>query len=105
MSTDKEKALLILNESKKEFKNCEKQFKELAKRLDDVSSALEYANTLLKRVLNESEHLNIHKDCKYYHEDTDCCHNYLMGCYTGLAFEVSRHEKCIEDIIKDSEDE
>lgn len=44
---------------------------------------------------------NPHVDCEYYNIDSDSCYNYIMGKYTGLAFDVSRHNKCIEDIVKD----
>ena len=54
------------------------------------------------RFLNEEKNQgNVHKDCKWYNEEKDYCSNYMMGVYTGLAFEVSRHNKCIKELIKD----
>ena len=54
--------------------------------------------------MNEEENEgNIHKDCKYYDSEKDYCRNYMMGSYTGLAFEVSRHKKCIDDMRKDGD--
>ena len=100
--SEKEKALIILEESKNAFNECQKQLNETGKALLECKRALDSANTYLKRVLNEEENEgNIHKDCKYYNSEKDYCRNYMMGRYTGLAFEVSRHKKCIDDIRKD----
>lgn len=98
----KEKALIILEESTKAYDECSKQLRETEKAFRECAQALVSANTYLKRVLNEEENEgNIHKDCKYYDSEKDYCRNYMMGCYTDLAFEVSRHKKCIDDIRKD----
>ena len=100
----KEKALLILEESKNAFNECQKQLMETEQAFGECKKAFEYANTLMKRILNEEENGgNIHKDCKYYNSEKDYCGNYMMGSYTGLAFEVSRHKKCIDDMRKDGD--
>ena len=100
----KEKALIILEESKKSYDECNKQLKETMNEFMRCSKALKCAETYLKRVLNEEENeVNIHKDCKYYNSENDYCRNYMMGRYTGLAFEVSRHKKCIDDMRKDGD--
>ena len=100
----KEKALLILKESRNAFNECSKQLRETEQAFRECQKAFECANTLMKRVLNEEENGgNIHKDCKYYNSERDYCSNYMMGCYTGLAFEVSRHKKCIKDIVEDDD--
>ena len=100
----KEKALLILEESKNAFNECQKQLRETEKAFRECEQALKSANTYLKKVLNEEENEgNIHKDCKYYNSEKDYCRNYMMGRYTGLAFEVSRHKKCIDDMRKDGD--
>ena len=100
----KEKALIILEESTKAYDECSKQLRETEKAFREYEQALKSANTYLKRVLNEEENDgNIHKDCKYYISEKDYCRNYMMGRYTGLAFEVSRHKKCIDDIRKDGD--
>ena len=100
----KEKALIILEESAKAYDECNKQLKETMKAFMACNKALKCAETYLKRVLNEEENKgNIHKDCKYYISEKDYCRKYMMGCYTGLAFEVSRHKKCIDDMRKDED--
>ena len=102
--TRTEKALVILKESKNAFDECSKQLMETEKAFRECEQALKSANTYLKRVLNEEENGgNIHKDCKYYNSEMDYCINYMMGIYTGLAFEVSRHKKCIDDMRKDGD--
>ena len=100
----KEKALIILEESTKAYDECSKQLRETEKAFRECEQALKCAETYLKRVLNEEENKgNIHKDCKYYISEKDYCRNYMMGRYTGLAFEVSRHKKCIDDMRKEEE--
>ena len=100
----KEKALIILKESTKVYDECTKQLMETEKAFRECAQALVSAKTHLERVLNEEENGgNIHKDCKYYNSEKDYCGNYMMGCHTGLAFEVSRHKKCIDDMIKDGD--
>lgn len=102
--SEKEKALIILEESIKAYDKCSKQLNETEKAFLECKRALDSANTYLKRVLNEEENeVNIHKDCKYYNSENDYCRNYMMGRYTGLAFEVSRHKKCIGDMRKDGD--
>ena len=101
--TRTEKALVILKENKNAFDECSKQLKETEKAFRECEQALNSANTYLKRVLNEEDDGNIHKDCKYYDSEKDYCRNYMMGRYTGLAFEVSRHKKCIDDMRKDGD--
>ena len=102
--TRKEKALVILKESTNAFDECSKQLRETEKAFRECEQALKSANTYLKKVLNEEENGgNIHKDCQYYNSEKDYCSNYMMGCYTGLAFEVSRHKKCIDDMRKDGD--
>ena len=102
--SEKEKALIILKESTNAFNECQKQLNETEKAFRECAQALASANTYLKRVLNKEENGgNIHKDCEYYNSEKDYCGNYMMGCYTGLAFEVSRHKKCIDDMIKDGD--
>ena len=100
--SDKEKALLILEKSRDAFDECSKQLRETEKAFRECQKAFEYANEQMKRILNEEENDgNIHKECQWYNSEKDYCSNYMMGCYTGLAFEVSRHKKCIDDMIKD----
>ena len=100
----KEKALLILEESRNAFNECQKQLRETEKAFRECEQALKSANTYLKKVLNEEENGgNIHKDCKYYISEKDYCRKYMMSNYTGLAFEVSRHKKCIDDMRKEEE--
>ena len=102
--TRTEKALVILKESKNAFDECSKQLSETGKAFLECKRALDSANTYLKRVLNEEENEgNIHKECKYYNSEKDYCRNYMMGRYTGLAFEVSRHKKCIDDMREDGD--
>ena len=97
--SEKEKALIILEESKNAFNECQKQLNETAKAFIECKRAFDSANTYLKRVLNEEENEgNIHKDCKYYDSEKDYCRYYMLGRYTVLAFEVSRHKKCIDDM-------
>ena len=97
--SNKEKALLILEESKKAFNECNKKMAKLTKTFDECRQSLEYANTQMKRILNEEENNgNIHEKCEWYNSERDYCGNYLM-VYTGLAFEVSRHKQCIDDIL------
>ena len=100
----KEKALLILEESKNAFNECQKQLNETGKAFLECKRALDSASTYLKRVLNEEENEgNIHKDCNHYDSEKDYCRAYIMGNYTELAFEVSRHKKCIDDMRKDGD--
>ena len=102
--TRKEKALIILEESTDAFNECQKQLKETAEAFIECKRAFNSANTYLKRVLNEEDNDgNIHKDCKYYISEKDYCRNYMLGSYTELAFEVSRHKKCIDDMRKDGD--
>ena len=102
--TRTEKALVMLKESENAFDECRKQVKETEKAFREFGQALKSANTLLKRVLNEEENGgNIHKDCQYYNSEKDYCSNYMLGRYTGLAFEVSRHKKCIGDMRNDGD--
>ena len=99
--SDKEKALLILEESKNAFNECQKQLRETEQAFKECQKAFKYANTLMKKILNEEENGgNIHKDCQYYNSEKDYCSNYLMGKYMGLAFEVSRHKSCIKDLVE-----
>ena len=100
--SEKEKALIILEESKNAFNECQKQLNETAEAFLGCKRALKFANTYLKRILNEEDNDgNIHKDCQHYDSEKDYCRNYIMGSYTELAFEVSRHKKCIDDMRKD----
>ena len=102
--SEKEKALIILEESAKVYDEYNKQLKETMKAFMKCNKALKCAETYLKRVLNEEENKgNIHKDCKYYNSEKDYCSNYMMGNYTDLAFEVSRHKECIDDMRKEEE--
>lgn len=99
--SDKEKALLIMEESQKAFNKFEKQFKKLSEAMLDLRRTFEDAKIMLKRVSNEEiNQCNIHKDCDYYNCEKDFCSNYLLGKYTALAFEVSRHNQCIKDMTK-----
>ena len=100
--SDKEKALLILEKASEEFTNCTTEIRKLQESLYDLNCAFENASDMLKRCLNEEENGgNIHKDCEYYNSEKDFCSNYMMGRYTGLAFEVSRHDKCIKDLVEE----
>lgn len=102
--SDKEKALLILEKSQKKFEEAEEQFKWLTKAILELKVAFQHSEKLLKRVINEeSNQGNIHQECEYYNNEKDFCSNYLMGQYTDLAFEVSRHKHCIKDIIKNGD--
>lgn len=102
--SEKEKALIILEESTNAFKECQKQLNETGKAFLECKRALNSATTYLQRLLNEEENDgNIHKDCKYYNSEKDYCRKYMMSNYTGLAFEVSRHKKCIDDMRKEED--
>lgn len=97
--TDKEKALLILEKSSEEFNKCAKEVRELNYKMEDLKKAFETARRMLKRCLNEEKNGgNIHKNCEWYNPVKDYCRNYMMG--TELAFEVSRHDKCIKDLVE-----
>lgn len=99
--SDKEKALLILEKASEEFTKCTTEIRKLQESLYALNCAFENASDMLKRCLNEEENNgNIHKECEYYNSEKDYCSNYMMGKYTGLAFEVSRHDKCIKDLVE-----
>lgn len=99
--SDKEKALLILKKAENAFNECGKQLRETQTAFMELTSAVETASDNLKRVLNEEENNgNVHKKCKYYNLEKDYCSNYMMGKYTGLAFEVSRYDRCIKDVVE-----
>ena len=99
--SDKEKALLILEKASDEFTKCTTEIRKLQESLYALNSTFENTSDMLKRCLNEEENEgNIHKDCEYYNPKNDYCGNYMMGKYTGLAFEVSRHNKCIKDLVE-----
>ena len=69
-------------------------------KVNDLNNAFQNTSRMLKRSLNEEKlGKNVHNDCEYYNQETDTCYNFLMGKYSGLAFEVSRYDKCIKDII------
>lgn len=53
--SEKEKALIILEESTNAFNECQKQLKETAEAFLGCKRAFDSANTYLKRVLNEEE--------------------------------------------------
>lgn len=98
--SDKDKALIILKEAEKELELCTKAANDLYSKINDLNNAFQSTSRMLKRSLNEEElGKNVHSDCEYYNQETDTCYNFLMGKYSGLAFEVSRYDKCIEDII------
>ena len=100
--SDKEKTLLILETSQKEFQKCAKEVRELNYRMGDLRKAFETASRMLKRCLNEEENGgNIHKDCEWYNPEKDYCSNYMMGKYTGLAFNVSKNKECIKDLVNE----
>ena len=100
--SDNEKALLILETSQKEFQKCAKEVRELNYKMEDLRKAFETANRMLKRCLNEEENEgNIHKDCEWYNPNKDSCSNYMMGKYTGLAFNVSKNKECIKDLVNE----
>lgn len=100
--SDLDKALIIYKESKTAFEACRKELQELQHAFNDFSKAMNIANTHLQRVLNEEKNKgNIHKTCEWYDSEKDYCTNYMMGKYTGLAFEVSRNEQCIDDMVKE----
>lgn len=100
--SDKEKALLILKQSTEEFQKCAKEVRELNYKMEDLRKAFETVNRMLKRCLNEEENGgNIHKDCEWYNPNKDSCSNYMMGKYTGLAFNVSKNKECIKDLVNE----
>lgn len=100
--SDKEKALLILEKASEEFTKCTTEIRKLQESLYALNCAFENTSDMLKRCLNEEENEgNIHKNCEWYDPDKDFCSNYIMGKYTGLAFEVSRHDKCIKDLVRE----
>ena len=99
--SDKEKALLILEKSSEEFNKCAKEVRELNYKMEDLRKAFENARRMLKRCLNEEENGgNIHKECEWYNSEKDYCSNYMMGKYTGLAFNVSKNKECIKDLVE-----
>ena len=100
--SDKEKALLILKKSSEEFNNCAKAVRELNYKMEDLRKAFETTGRMLKRCLNEEENGgNIHKECEWYNPEKDYCSNYMMGKYTGLAFNVSKNKECIKDLVNE----
>ena len=100
--SEKDKAVYILKNSKNKFDELSKSVRKLSEEVEELRIAIEYSSTLLRRVLNEEAiGDNVHKDCEYYNSEKDYCSNYMMGRYTGLAFEVSRHDKCIDDLVKE----
>lgn len=102
--SDKEKALLILEKANECFTECAGEIRKLNDSLYSLTKAFEETRDMLKRCLNEEQNNgNVHKDCEYYDLDGDYCGNYLMGRYTGLAFEVSRWDKCIEDLVEEDD--
>ena len=102
--SEREKALIILKQCSERLDECSKQMRELRDEFYSLQEQFTCASRKMKRVLNEEENNgNIHKNCKWYREDSDSCYNYMMA--TGLAFEVSRHKTCIDDIIKKECDE
>lgn len=99
--SDREKALIILEKASEEFNEYSKTIRELHNSLFKLTKSFENASNMLKRSLNEEQNGNIHKECEYYNAERDYCANYLMGTYTGLAFEVSRHPECIKDMVEE----
>lgn len=103
MNEDLEKALIIYKESKNSFEKINKQLKELRQALLNFTLAMETANKYLRRALNEEKNGgNVHKKCQWYNAEKDYC-KYVIGKFTGLAFEVSKVDKCIVDVIKEHE--
>ena len=99
--SDREKAEIIFKQSSDEFEKLAKEFWEVYDAFTNLQSTFKCAATLMKRSLNEEKNNgNIHKDCKYYNQEKDYCSSYMMGVYTGLAFEVSRHKTCIKDLVE-----
>ena len=101
--TEKEELLKLLKENRDEMNQLQSELRTISSRLYDAIRNYTSIETGIKRVLNTEEHGNCHLICKYYNKDSDTCYNYLMGVYTGLAFEVSRLDKCIADVIKEHE--
>jgi len=100
--SDIEKSKLILEKSAQEFSKLSKQVREMNNQMYNLEAVFKATNEMMKRYLNEEKNQgNVHKDCEWYNEEKDYCSNYMMGVYTGLAFEVSRHNKCIKELIKD----
>ena len=100
--SDIERLEIILEKSQEKFLELSTTVMQLREEMLTLNDTMESTTTLIKRYLNEEKNgCNIHKQCKYYNADKDYCSNYLMGKYTGLAFEVSRHNKCIEEIINE----
>lgn len=101
--TEKEELLKLLKENRDEMNQLQSELRTISSRLYDAIRNYTSIETGIKRVLNTEEHGNCHLNCQYYKKDSDTCYNYLMGVYTGLAFEVSRLDKCIADIVKEHE--
>lgn len=101
--SEKEELLKLLKENRDEINQLQSELRTISSRLYDAIRNYESIETGVKRVLNTEEHGNCHLNCEYYKKDSDTCYNYLMGVYTGLAFEVSRLDKCIADVIKEHE--
>lgn len=101
--TEKEELLKLLKENKDEINELQKELRTISYRLYDATQNYKSIEIGIKRVLNTKEHGNCHLNCEYYKKDSDTCYNYLMGIYTGLAFEVSKLDKCIADVIKEHE--
>lgn len=99
--TEKEELLKLLKENRDEMNKLQSELRRISYRLYDAVQNYKSIEIGVKRVLNTEEHGNCHLICKYYNKDSDTCYNYLMG--TGLAFEVSKLDKCIDDIIKEYE--
>lgn len=90
-----EKYVLILNELEvfnNAYHECRDALNKIGDSLDDLYSLV---SRMHNEILNNAD--NIHRDCEYYMENHDACSNY--GFYTGLAFNVSRHKKCIKELL------
>ena len=101
--TEKEDLLKLLKENKEEMYQLRSELQTITHRLYDAIENYGVIETGIKRVLNTEEHGNCHINCEYYNKKSDTCYNYLMGVYTGLAFEVSKLDKCIADVVKEHE--
>ena len=101
--SEEEELLRLFKENRDEMNQLQSELRTISSRLYDAIRNYNSIETGVKRVLNTDEHGNCHLNCKYYNKDSDTCYNYLMGVYTGLAFEVSRLDKCIADVIKEHE--
>lgn len=93
---DKENLERFLEKVDKQMLNLYKQADNLRMELWDLHEEIGKIRTLARKIHNEEKlRGNVHKDCKYYIEEDDACLNYAM---LGVGYNVSRFDKCVDDL-------